>query len=283
MKTCIFVVTYAADAWWLDICLASIRKYATGFDGLVVALPFSDDRALAPICSTYGAETQRFDEAPGKGHLTQNLVKCWADLFCHGADVIAHVDSDTVFCEPAAPADYFQDGKPILWRRRYEALFAQTTGIWQDAFRLWQTNVHRALDWHEDWETMVRLPILHRRETYAATRARVEAVHKQSFDSWVLKQQCEIEANGMRKTQPGFGEFNTLGSVALHEFADRYAIMTVPDDVHKMGLPAPWPGAEPWALPPRPKVRQFYSHELRAPGGISQATRDELRRYGLPA
>ena len=283
MRTDLFIVTYGPDAWWLNLCLASIRKYAIGFGAVVVAYPYQDDEKLRVLCESYGAETQRFDEPPSKGHLSQNLVKCYADVYCPNADVIAHIDSDTVFTEPAAPADYYQEGKPILWRRTYKWLLEHTDGAWREAFRCWQDNVHRALGWEEDWETMVRLPILHVRKTYAATRARVEHVHGVKFDRWVMAQRCEIDADGHRRSQPGFGEFNTLGSVALHYFADHYSMATVPDNVHELGLPAPWPGSEPWSMPPKPKVRQFMSNELRSPGGITTATREELRRYGLPA
>lgn len=283
MRVEILIVTYAADAWWLRLCLQSVRKYARGFARVVVVYPIQDGAVLGDICRRHGVDASPVDESnePGKGHLSQNLAKCMADVYCPEATHVAHVDSDCVFTEPVIPEDYFIGGRPILWRRSYASLYQQMTGVWLHAFKRWQEGVERALEWSESWETMARLPILHCREVYSITRARVEQVHGISFSTYVLGQPCDFGPNGVRRVQPGFCEFNTLGSVVLHEMPERYEIMTIPDDVHRRGLPAPWPGAEPWSLSPSPHMRQFMSHELRAPGGVSLATLAELRSYGL--
>jgi hypothetical protein len=277
----ILITSYAADAWWLVLCLQSVRRYARGFARAAVVYPTRDDAVIRPICTSHGADPTPIDEPEGKGHLSQNLAKCMGDVYCPEATHVAHVDSDTVFTEPAIPDDYFTGDRAILWRRSYAGLYAQTTGAWSDAFHCWQQGVERALGWSEEYECMARLPIVHVREVYAATRARVEAVHGMPFNRYVLGQPCDVGPNGERRVQPGFAEFNVLGSVALHELSDRYSVRTIPDDVHRLGLPAPWPGAEPWSLPPRPRVRQFMSHDLRRPGGVGAATLAELRSYGL--
>lgn len=280
MSVAIVIVSHQPDSWWLRIALQSIRKYAMGFERVVVACPSdgAQQAVLRPICEAGGAECVPIHETPGKGHLSQNVAKCRADTLTD-ADYVMHLDSDSVFTEPAMPSDYFVNGRPILWRRSYASLFRSTHGAWQAAFRKWQDNVQRALGWSEEWETMQRLPIVHERAVYAATRKRVEQTHGVPFDQWVMAQDCVITPSGERVTQPGFTEFDTLGSVALHEFAHRYEVMTVPDDV--TGLPTRWPGGEAWSLEPRPKVRQFMSNELRSPGGISEATLAELRSCGL--
>jgi len=277
----LLIVTYAADRWWLNVCLQSVRRHTSGFARVVVVHPRQDEAALRDVCLRYEADTVPIEEASGKGHLNQNRAKCLGDVFCPGADAVCHIDSDSVFIERATPADYFVEERPILWRRSYAGLFAQMTGAWLDAYRLWQQNVERALGWPEEWETMCRLPIVHLAEVYSATRARIEQVHGTTFDAYVLGQPCDITAAGVRRVQPHFTEFDTLGSVALRTMPARYEIKTIPDDVHLKGLPAPWPGSEAWALEPRPRLRQFMSNELRQPGGISQATLAALRSYGL--
>ena len=69
MSVAILIVSHQPDSWWLRIALQSIRKYAMGFERVVVACPSdaAQQAVLRPICEAGGAECVPIDETPGKG------------------------------------------------------------------------------------------------------------------------------------------------------------------------------------------------------------------------
>jgi hypothetical protein len=93
MVTDIFIKTYAKDAEYHQYCMASYRKFCTGF-GRVVTVE---------------------SEHP-QGYLEQQVCKMEADLYCPGADFILVTDSDTLFTEQVTPESFMRDGKPIWYQ-----------------------------------------------------------------------------------------------------------------------------------------------------------------------
>jgi len=226
-KTDILIVSYAPDAEWLSYCLRSIQKYATGFSGISIVYPDRDDSVMRPICYNHGARACPVNEpGPPLGHLSQNIVKTSADIYCPDATHVLHLDSDCMLVGSMKPDDYFRDGKPVLVRR-----------VWENAADAvcWREPTKKALGWDPPWETMARMPLIFDIRTYRATRQHIEEVHKILFSTYVYEQ---------KPTFPyGFCEFNSLGGYAVEKTPELYHIITVPDET----------------LPGMP-IRQLWSH-----------------------
>lgn len=236
MRVDIVIMSYALDSVWLSYCLKSIRRWTSGFTTVNVVYPDVDDAIMRPRIDEYGGVPIPYAEDRSKGHLSQNLAKCKADLFT-GAEYIMHVDSDCIFWKESKPEDFFDNGKPILLRRR-----------WVDAADAicWRYPTIASLGFDPMYETMCRLPIVHHRDAYSLTRSHVSNHVKRSFDDYVLSQ---------KPTFPyGFCEFNTIGGVVLSQMADRYKFVDVP----------PYPESP---------VRQLWSHQIWTPSLTDWLTR----------
>ncbi len=246
-KTEIVIVTYGKDLEWFEFCIRSIVKYATGFSGVTVIVPWDDLGSFLPY-EDYkmkdGApiRVKKYMDVPGKGMLMHEVMICSADLYCPHADFIMHMDSDCLFNSPVTPDDYIKNGKPDLLMVKYSA-FPPGRAEYR-----WQQNVVRALGLTVDmipFETMQRHPAVHVREIYSRVRIAIEIAHKCPFNQYVIEQE--------NSWPQGFAEFPTLGAYARIAIPDRYNFIeiTQPD------------------IQPHPKtahkVTQFWSHANRDP------------------
>lgn len=231
MNTEIFIVSHAKDAEWLNYCLQSIRKFATGFSGVTVVAPETDIMIMGGICGANGAHLRMFDQAPQpKSHLDHNVQKCSADKHCPQAEFICHVDSDCVFREPVCPEDYFVNGKPVLLIEKYARLEKQFPGF------PWRHVVEKTLRRRQLWETMRRHPMVNPVGLYPDVRYAVERVNGKPFREYVLEQKPDYPS--------GFAEFNTMGAVIMEtNWKDAYHLIDV--------------GENPY---PHSKLIQFWSH-----------------------
>lgn len=243
MTTEIFVVTYHKDAEWLAWCLKSINKFATGFSGVTVVAPHSDQDVIFPKCEEYGATLKGFDEPEGKGMLAHMAVNCMADGFVE-SDFALHMDSDCIFTEPVTPEDYFVDEKPVLLIEEYEHFREVHPGVYN-----WKRCTEAALGWECKYETMRRHPAVHNRMVYPVVRACVESFTRKIFFDWAIQ--------GRNEFPQDWSEFNLIGAVALKHFKDDY---------HWWDL-----GNQPW---PHSKLIQSWSH-----GGLDRP-RDVLPFIG---
>ncbi len=200
----ILIVTYSKDMDFLRYCLKSIDRYATGFQGVTIAVP-EKERGLYDWVKR--ANVVYFPEVEGKGMLSHMAMKCRADELCPTASAIWHLDPDCILWSNVMPASLFNEGKPVMVRERY-------ADITNPNRHLWQKNVERALGFKPEYETMVRHGNLHLRDVYAKTRALVEAHTKTGFDAFVTA--------GQNTFPQSFAEFPTLGAVAIAHFRDRY-------------------------------------------------------------
>jgi hypothetical protein len=217
VKVRIFIVSFHRDVEFLRYCLKSIQKYATGFEGVTIAVPINE-HLLFDWVKDYGADLGVFEEDPAKGMMHHEYEKMTADIWCPSADAILHLDSDCMFWEPASPDDFFVNGKPILFRERYATL--------KNKLRLhWKKAVFDATGIDPEWETMVRHPAVHLRETYAITRTVIFGHTKRPVREYILSCRNEFPQE--------FAEFPTLGSVAIAHIPGKYHFVeydvTTPD------------------------------------------------------
>ena len=204
----ILIVTYAKDIEFLRFCLRSIEKYTTGFAGVTVVVPRAEmglyDWISPQIRMCY------FQEEAGKGMLHHEVQKCRADEWIPGVDFIMHLDADCMFWKPAKPSDYLIRGRALMVRERYDAI----TGYAVAGRKNWRIGVEAALGFKPEFETMVRHPQVYPRGIYSAVRKAVEAHTGMAFDDYVL--------SGRNEFPPSFGEFDTIGAIAIRDFPSRF-------------------------------------------------------------
>ncbi len=194
-----------------------MRKYAKGFDGVIVVVPTTDIPRFLHLESSFQdikVKIKGFLEYPGKGFVHHLAMKCYADVLCPQATHILHMDPDCLFSAHITPDSYFVDGKPVLLIEPYEAFKEKHPGRYN-----WKQVTEKAVGFPCSHETMCRHPAVHNAETYGACRSHIQSIHETPFIDFVLKQE--------NKFPQGFGEFNTLGSFALemrrgeYHFIDR--------------------------------------------------------------
>lgn len=257
-NTEIVIVSFLPDLEWIDFSLRSMAKYATGFSGVTIIVPWDDLGSFLPFESMRTKDgapvrVKKYVDVQGKGMLMHEVMICSADLYCPEADFIMHMDSDCLFHEAVTPDDYMNNGKPDLLMVRYSSFPAGR------AEYRWQKNVMRALGYSSDhviFETMQRHPAVHVRKLYTAMRARVEEVHRCPFNQFVIEQE--------NSWPQGFAEFPTLGAYAYWKFTEEYNFIEIekpdiqshPKTAHK--------ATQFWSHASRdPKHWELYQHQLR--------------------
>jgi hypothetical protein len=241
------------DLPWLEYCLRSITKFATGFHETVVLVPEQEVNGFRYLALPAGCHLATYarDSDKAKWHLHHQVMKCHADLWCKGSDFVLHTDSDCVFSKPVAPEDYFVDGKPVMLMESYARL---TNNPWQVPTQ----NTLKRLISHE---FMRRHPQVNPIAVYPGLRERIRELHSQSFDDYVLSRKADFPW--------GFSEHNVIGAYAWFEHHDAYHWIDVAKD-------------------PRPadKLIQFWSHSpidkpQSTPFGLNLTPRKVFSELGL--
>lgn len=232
----ILVVSCQKHFDWLEYCLRSIAKFATGFSGVTIIVPEPDlDVAVKRwFGQDFGPVTQRWpkcgEEWPEKGMLWHMAQILKADEWCPHADFILHTDSDALFVEPISPEDYVKDGKAILYHERFDSIGRAHPDVLR-----WQQVTQNCLTFLVVQETMRKLPLVYHRGVYAKAREEIERKTGKPWDEYIRS--CE-------NTFPqSFCEHNTLGNVAMQYFPNDYWLL----DMER----------NPW--PPQ-KLSQFWGH-----------------------
>ncbi len=237
MKTEIFIVSVAKHFDWLEYCLRSIQKFASGFSGVTLLVPSDDHQKAIGVANCYTSTTMPLSvlhgpEWPGKGMLWHMAQKMRADEWCRDADFVLHLDSDCMFTEPVTPDDYFENGKPVLMHASFDWLI----NTQQANLSMWKEAAERALGWEVTQETMRRHPAVHYASLYGETRHWIEKHTGMPMDDFVRAGRNEFPQETC--------EFVTLGAVAWKRLPTEYA----------------WRNQETQGFPPS-KLVQFWSHQ----------------------
>lgn len=223
-------VTHAKDFDWFKISAASFKKFARNFNVARCVVPVEDFQIFKPVCDANGIETQWGDQWKKKGFNWHQYMQCCMDIFLPDADIIFHIDADTVFGQECGPSDWIHNGKILQPYTEYkhfltgpvpndaERTFMGFTGKAFDMNRnqyMWKFAVDYALGWSAERECMPWMPMVHHREVYDKTRDIIsKRFPDQGFDGYVHDCRNEFPQT--------FCEFNTLGAVAHKFFEDRY-------------------------------------------------------------
>lgn len=213
MNTHILIFSCIHDLPYLEYCLRSIDKFATGFSGVTVMIAKSEAEGFVGLTpkwkfpltiKTYDApEDRRF------GHIAHQGEKCRADLYVpHGTDLVLFTDSDCIFTAPVTPETYMVDGLPVLLIERYDSI----TGC------PWKAPTDEIMGRSCDFEAMRRHPAVHWVEMFKDLRAHVERVQNMDFMPFVMTRKPDFPW--------GISEFNLMGSFVLHgEWIGKYHLV----------------------------------------------------------
>jgi hypothetical protein len=179
----IFIRSYSGDFNWLDYCLKSCNKYASGFRSIHIAVPVNDIGLLKSEKEIVHAVNMWADD-----YLGQQSDKLYADTFC-SAEFICHLDSDCIWIQDVSPKILMPNGKPIM-------LFEE-----HGSDSPWPPLMQKALGWYEKYDFMRRHPFVFPKHLYSEFRKWFKAKHGEDLVDWI-------------KLQPyhEFTEFNTFGA-----------------------------------------------------------------------
>lgn len=217
LKVHILVFSYAFDIDYLEYCLKSIDKFATGFTGATVIVP---EKELAMFKTRFPEADIRgtwYPENEILGHLHHQGMKCAPDKYVPtGTDLVCFLDSDCVFTQPVSPDDYIVDGKPELLIKRFDSLKPGTNP--------WQTPTEEILKTNVYYETMQRHPHLGWTAMYPELRAHVEKLQGMEFQSFILTRKPTFVW--------GCSEFNLMGNFVLlnEKWKEKYHFVDLTGD-----------------------------------------------------
>jgi hypothetical protein len=218
MQVDIFIRTYHKDLPWLEHALRSIHKHVTGRRRIIVAIPEGEGHLLSHLTAETVIEVPDLED----GYLGQQLTKMEAWRYTD-ADAIIFWDSDVVAMEPIdIHAEYFKDGKPILYKTRYSSLPKDVP---------WQAITSKAVGFDVEWEYMRRMPLVYWRHTLEEACRELRAWHNMSTEIYLEQQ-----------PRGAFSEFNYIGAITDRYDGEMYTIIDT----------------ESIDMPPN-KVRQFWS------------------------
>jgi len=190
----IFIRTYRGDREWLNFCLRSLKKYATGFHEVVVVIPKGDEPHF-DLFDFHGAKVVWYDDLPIDGYNAQQECKVHADQMCEG-QLICFIDSDCFITAPLTPGMFCNErGKPIQLLRHWAEV--------GDA-KCWLPITAAALGETPIFEHMACQGSIYDRTTFSVLRTHMEATHKMTIREYISR------VKGRE-----FSEFNLLGAFAL--------------------------------------------------------------------
>lgn len=192
----IFIRSYEKDFVWLEHALRSIHKNVTGFRNIIVAVP--DARLLSHLT----AETVIEIEDLPDGYIGQQLTKMQAWKYTD-ADAILFWDSDVVAIEPVDVSEFKRDGKPIIYKTKYDSIDVP-----------WKPITESCLGFTVVYEYMRRMPLLYWGNTIQNSEEYIAALHN-----------CTLREYLSRVNHRSFSEFNAIGALAERYEPDEYAFI----------------------------------------------------------
>jgi len=201
----IFIKTYHNDFYWLEFCLRSIHKYATGFRNIVIVSD-NDGHVLPPHFADIVPIQVYYVDVPKKnppklkqpiGYLWQQVLKLlWMEYT--DADAVLVLDSDEMLSCPLTPAD-LRDEKG-RWRWIYRSWEQAGSGF--PNAKMWHKPTADALLFDPPYEAMcVAGFVLERHTTHRFTEY-LKRMHD-AENLWHVFFKYPIEL---------FSEYNAYGS-----------------------------------------------------------------------
>lgn len=216
MKTDILIVTFKRDFIYLEWCLKSISKFASGFNSIIILIPNQDLSDLLGITTQFPELESLIRIRTGEEWIDKGMTWHMYQIICSDqltdADFICHIDADCIFTAPVTPETFIKDGKPILQYERLESITKRHAGV-----GLWGEVTQRCLPFPVHFETMRQHGETYTRETYAETRRLMEVKTGVPVEEYIR--------SGQNAFPQQWCEFVTLGNVAIHCFWPKYHLV----------------------------------------------------------
>lgn len=161
----IFIRTYHKDLEFLRYCLASIQKFVTGYNKIVICIP-EQDAYLLDGWNLTKEIIVKWKPVCENGYIDQQISKLKAHEMCL-SDYVLYVDSDIIFTEHTDLSEFFINDKPYLMKTRYELV--------GDAI-CWKEPTEQLMNKSLTHEYMRRLPALYRTQTIADLDMFIDAI-----------------------------------------------------------------------------------------------------------
>lgn len=231
MKTGLLWVTYGNDLEWFRVSARSYKKFARGgWNYAKCIVPNPDIPAFSESCEDAGILLVGYDEWPGKGFCHHMAMKMMGDLHFPDADVIFHVDADTIFSSHCTSDRWLPSDKILQPFIDFSEML--TTPEQPDEMQSFMGFTGRRIDFNRgaylwkyaaDWmlgfptqrACMTWMPLIHCREVYTKLREIVTVrFPAQGFEGYVRDARNEWPQTVC--------EFESLASVAYRFFQSRY-------------------------------------------------------------
>lgn len=214
--TCdLLIRSYWKDLAWLELCLASIRRFCRGFRRVILVLPGSSRPWLRRSAISTADITIVFCAEYADDYLGQQVTKLMADHYSD-ADFICHVDADCIFARPCTPEQLIVAGRPRIVVR---------TDACADRHWPWRQPTEQFLRWPVREDFMQQPPFVFPGWLYHEVREFSLQTHHIDLETYVISQPPR-----------GFSEFNVLAAFAFRHHHDRFLWL----DRQRRDLPPPF-------------------------------------------
>jgi hypothetical protein len=201
----ILIRTYEKDAERLAFCLASIDRFCSGFEDVVVVCQEKAADIIRPVVEAAPVGRLKICPAYENDYMGQQVTKLRSPDYID-TDYIFHVDSDCVFFEELKPEYYFFDGKPAMYFKSYDFFYRE------NRLNPWQFVTSRLARRQVDFEFMALFPLVYPKQMYRDMEAWFLATNEYSYE--------DIEHNLTTKNQ--FSEFNLMGAFSYYFGGEKY-------------------------------------------------------------
>jgi hypothetical protein len=200
----IFIKTYHKDFVWLQYCLKSIQKFATGFRNVVIISDNDGHKIpneyLIPHCEVFYVDIPQKQPTyveHGIGYLWQQNIKLnWIEY--SDADSVLVIDSDEIVTQAITP-DSFKKNNKFVWNYK----------LWSEAGNTirWKESTDFLIKMNTEYDAMVISGFVFQRDTTIALKIYLCSIHD-TTNIW------DIFVKYNMKTA---SEFNIFGSF-IREF-----------------------------------------------------------------
>jgi hypothetical protein len=193
MSCSLLLRTWWKDLPWAQWCLASVERFASGFDEVVVVLPRASEPWLRRVDLPGSRVRVELCDDVADDYLGQQVTKLYADELID-SEWVCHLDADCVFVEPVSPEALMPGGRPVVVTRPVELMGRH----WP-----WGASSEEFLGWPVELDCMQRPPFVFPRWLYPELRGHCRDRHGVDVDEYVLG-----------RPPRGFSEFTVLGNFA---------------------------------------------------------------------
>lgn len=220
MTTSIFIRSYRADRFWLEYCLRSLQKFASGFVETIVALPIGDE----PHFDNYdfrGAKVVWVQDPECASYIAQQVSKVEADIHCKGGNIL-FLDSDCFVRSEFRPEMFMRNGRPVQLLRHWDLLEDSNA-------KEWKSITETLIGFTPIFESMACLPLIYDRRTLMLMQEYIWSTHKMPLRELV-------------KSVKAMSEFNALGALAhrFHPFLYHFEIANPETDGYPRIVTQQW-------------------------------------------